>query len=87
MSDIEALKAENESLRQQVEVYRLSELESLRAQLAEAKAAAAHFRAEAERNANIGRQIHLEAEAERTRLMARIQALEQIPNARSTDAR
>lgn len=82
MGGPEHLQAENVELRQQIEAYRLSELTILREQLAEARAAAEHYRAEAERNAEIGRQIHREAEAELTHLKARLQALEQLPNAR-----
>ena len=82
MSVSEQLQAENEELRQQVEAYRQSELVALREQLAEARAQATHYHAEAERNAEIGRQIHREAEAELAHLKARLQALEQLPNAR-----
>lgn len=80
--DDDELEAENVELRKQVESYRLRELADLREQLAQAKDDAAHFRAEAERNAALGRQIHQEAEVERNRLQARIQSLEQLPNAR-----
>lgn len=82
MSDIDKLQAENEALRQQVEAYRLRELEDLRSQLAEAKAAAAHYRAEAERNAEAGRAIHREAQAEINRLRTKIEAGENLKNGR-----
>ena len=75
-------QAENAELREQLEAYRLRELSDLREQLAQARADAAHYRAEAERNANIGRQIHLEAQAEIEHLRTRVQASERIPNAR-----
>jgi hypothetical protein len=78
------LQAENEALRQQIEEHRQRELEALRQQLTEARADAAHYRAEAERNASVGRQIHLESQEELNRLRARIQALENLPNARPT---
>lgn len=71
-------------LRQQVEEYRLRELESLQTQLAEAKAKAEHYRAEAERNAQIGHQIAREAEAERARLRERISVLEQSSSVRTS---
>ena len=71
-------------LRQQVEEYRLRELESLQTQLAEAKANAEHYRAEAERNAQIGHQIAREAEAERARLRERISVLEQSSSVRTS---
>lgn len=76
MSDSTTLQAENERLREQLEAYRLRELEALREELAEAKAQAAHYRSEAERNAALGHEIAREAEAERGRLMERINALE-----------
>ena len=78
------VKAENAELRQQLEEYRLRELLALREQLAQARTDAAHYRAEAERNAELGRQIHREAEAERISLQTRIQSLEQLPNGRTT---
>jgi len=74
--------AEIEKLREQVEGYRQRELADLREQLASAKADAVHYRAEAERNATIGRQIHTESQAEIARLRARVQSLEHLPNAR-----
>ena len=69
-------------LRSQLEAYRLREIEDLRSQLAEAKAQAAHFRTEAERNVQIGHQIAREAEAERARLRERINVLEQSNSVR-----
>ena len=83
MSDTERLQAENQELRQQVEAYRQGELTTLREMLAEAKTASAHYRAEAERNAELGRQIHREAQSEIERLKTRVQALEHLPNARA----
>jgi multidrug resistance efflux pump len=82
MSELEKLRAEVSELRQQVESYRLFELEALRSQLAEARAQAQHYRSEAERNAELGRQIHREAQEEMTRLRTKIQAQEALPNAR-----
>jgi len=77
------LQAENDVLREQVEAYRHRELADLRDQLAVAKADASHYRAEAERNAGIGRQIHAESQAEIARLRDRVQTLEGMPNART----
>ena len=84
MSSEEELQAEVETLRHQVEQHRLSELSALRESLAEARADAAHFRQEAQRNADVGRQIAVEAQQELARLRERVQTLEQLPNARST---
>ena len=78
------LQAENAELRQQLEDHRLRELSDLREHLAQARVDAAHYRAEAERNVEIGRQIHREAEIERIGLQARIQSLERMPNERTT---
>ena len=50
-------ESELEQLRRQVEEYRLRELADLREQLAEQKALVAHYRSEAQRNADLGRQI------------------------------
>lgn len=80
------LQAENAELRQRNEEYRLRELSDLREQLAQARADAAHYRSEAERNAELGRQIHREAEAERASLQTRIQSMEQLPNARAAQS-
>ena len=75
-------QAEIAELRQQIEGFRQRELTQLREQLAVALADVAHYLAEAERNTALGRQIYTEGEAERSRLIARIQSLEQLPNAR-----
>ena len=71
-------------LRQQVEEFRRSELTNLKEQLASAMADVSHYRAEAQRNADLGRQIHLEAQTTISRLQERLSALEQLPNARDT---
>ena len=83
MEDSARILAENETLRQQVEAYRQGELTTLRESLAEAKNASAHYRTEAERNAELGRQIHREGQSEIERLKTRVQALEHLPNARA----
>lgn len=80
------LQAQNAELRQQLEDHRLRELSDLREQLAQARADVVHYRAEALRNADVGQQIHREAEAERTRLQTRIQSLEQLPNGRAAQS-
>jgi hypothetical protein len=75
-------QAEIAKLREQIEAFRLREVEDLRTQLTEAKAQAVHYRQEAERNVQIGHQIAREAEAERARLRERISALEQSHDTR-----
>lgn len=79
-----ANQTEIEKLRAEIEGYRQHELADLREQLVSARADAVHYRAEAERNANIGRQIYTEGQVETARLRARVQSLEQLPNARPT---
>lgn len=82
MSDQDQDQAEVLTLRQQIEDYRLHEIEDLRVQLAEAKSNTVHYRQEAERNAQLGHQIAREAEAERARLRERISVLEQSHSVR-----
>jgi len=79
----EPLEDELARLRGEVHDYRVRELESLRAQLAEAKAEAVHFRSESQRTADLGRKIYSGQQAEIDRLRTRLAALEQIPNART----
>lgn len=64
-------------LREQIEVYRQRELTDLRERLAKADEAADHYRAEAERNAALGRQIATEYQSQVTELKAKIAAYEQ----------
>lgn len=82
MSSLENLRAENEQLRNQIEDYRRRELESLRAQLQVALSDVEHFRAEAARNAEVGRQIHRECQEEIRRLRDRISVMEQASGKR-----
>lgn len=82
MDELDRLKAENLKLREEVEVSRQRELAELKEQLALAQADVVHYRSEAQRNADTGRHIHMEAQTEITRLRDRIGALERIPNAR-----
>ena len=77
------LAAENEALRLELEGLRQRELSELREQLALAKDQAAHFRAEAERNAALGRRIHSEGQAEIQRLRAAMESTP-IQNGRPT---
>ena len=82
MATPETLQAENEQLRLLVEEYRQRELGDLRQALAEARAEAAHYRAEADRNANLGRQIHTESQATIADLRSKLEATQRVPNAR-----
>lgn len=72
------MTSEVETLRAQLEEYRQRELTDLRQQLAEARASAEHYRAEAQRNADVGRQIAAESGVTIAELRAKISTLEQV---------
>lgn len=86
MDELQRLQEENETLRRQIEAHRQQELGSLMEQLSLAKADAAHYWAEAERNANIGREIHRESQAMIEQLKQRIATLERLLNVRTAGA-
>ena len=71
----ESLEQEVERLRQEVESYRQREMDELRQRLVQAQTEAAHYRAEAQRNADIGRQIAAQAESEIKTLKAQLEGL------------
>lgn len=56
------LAAENTELRRKLEEYRQRELTELRERLAKAESDVTHYRNEAARNAEVGRQIAAEAQ-------------------------
>ncbi len=87
MNDVDRLQAENEELRQQIDSHRQREVAELRQQLAEARAEVVHYRSEAFRNVEVGRQLHAEAQGEITRLKNRVQVLEGMSNARPAKSR
>lgn len=62
------LQAEVERLRAEVEAYRQQELLSLREALAAMTAERDHYKAEAYRNADLGRQIHADSQVELAKL-------------------
>ena len=82
MVDLGLLQAENEQLRLQIEEFRQREIADLRQQLAEAKAMLTYYRSEAERNANLGRQIAAEGQQAIADLRARLDVAERTSNAR-----
>ena len=84
MSDNSALQVEVQQLRQQVEEYRAREIETLQSQLAEARAAAQHYKAEAERNAQLGHQIHRESQETITKLQTKLSVLENLRGRHNT---
>lgn len=69
----ESLESEVERLRAEVESYRQRELAELRAALASARDEAAHYRAEAQRNAETGRVIAAGYQATIAELRAKIE--------------
>lgn len=83
MDDVQRLQEENRNLREEVESYRQRELASLKEALAQAKDEADHFRREAHRNADVGRKIHTEMQAEINKLRGQLEAKERLGNART----
>jgi HAMP domain-containing protein len=69
------VRSEVERLRQEVEAARLREIEVAQSELARLRAEVKHYRAEAERNAVIGRRIYVEMQGEVERLKNTIQVL------------
>lgn len=78
----EPLQAEVERLRAEVESYRQREVAELRTALAAAREDAAHYRAEAQRNADLGRQIAAEYQNKITELQTKLNAREDLSNGR-----
>jgi hypothetical protein len=76
--DAEALRAENEQLRLIIDEFRQREVADLRQQLAEARHLCAHYRAEADRNANLGRQIAAEGQQAIAELRAKLEAAQRM---------
>lgn len=77
MSD-EELRAENQQLRAEVEAYKRRELEQLKAQLADALAAAESYRQQAYQNAENVRQVNAMAEETISRLKSQLEASERM---------
>lgn len=71
----ESLEDEVVRLRAEVESHRTRELAELRAALSTAQAEVAHFRAEAQRNADLGRQIAAGYQEQLTEARARLDAM------------
>jgi hypothetical protein len=82
MDELERLRAENEKLRSTIDGMRQREMEALREQLALALKDVDHYRQEAIRNADQGRKIYIEMQAEIQKLRDRLAAKEALPNAR-----
>lgn len=84
MSDEENIKIvleENSRLRALLEQHRERELADLRQRTLEAEAKVEHYRNEAQRNADIGRQIAAEYERKIMELKAKVEAYERAATA------
>ena len=77
----ESLESEVERLRAEVESYRQRELTELRSALAAARQEADHFRAEAHRNADIGRQIAAQSQQQISELRTTLELATKIDTA------
>lgn len=77
----ESLESEVERLRAEVESYRQRELTELRSALAAARQEADHFRAEAHRNADIGRQIAAQSQQQISELRTKLDIATKIDTA------
>jgi predicted metal-dependent hydrolase len=82
----ESLVSEVERLRAEVEAHRQRELATLREALVAAREEAAHYRAEALRNAEVGRQIDREYRQQVEQLRAKLATFTNPANARPTHA-
>lgn len=80
---LDSLSEENRKLRDRIEEGRQREMTDLRQRLIESDAKVEHFRNEAQRNADIGRQVAAEYERKLTELKGKVEAYERT-NARPT---
>lgn len=90
MNDDESIKVvleENTKLRALLEQHRERELADLRQRTLEAEAKVEHYRNEAQRNADIGRQIASEYEKKIMELKAKVEAYERTATARPVPGR
>ncbi len=71
----ESVEDEVARLRAEVESYRARELADLRSALSVAQAESAHFRFEAQRNADLGRQIAADYQEQLTQARAKLDAM------------
>lgn len=76
------LQPEVERLRAEVESYRQRELADLRSALAQAREEATHYRTEAHRNAELGRQIAAKYETEIVELRGKLELATRLTSGR-----
>lgn len=75
MADDPLVNEELDRLRSELASYRQREMDDLQSALATARADANHYRSEAQRNAELGRKIALNAQAQIAQLKAEIDVL------------
>lgn len=74
----ESLEAEVERLRAEVATYRQRELAELRSALAAARQEAEHYRIEAHRNADVGRQIAAQSQQQISELRTKLELVTKL---------
>lgn len=80
---IKSILDENNRLRSLIEEQRQRELADLRQRLVEAEAKVEHYRAEAQRNADIGKQIAAQYEQKVMELKTKVEVYERTGNTRT----
>jgi hypothetical protein len=80
--DIKIILEENSKLRELLEQHRERELAELRQRTLDAEAKVEHYRNEAQRNADLGRQIAAEYERKIVELQAKVDSYERTATAR-----
>lgn len=78
MADKDSLQAENDKLRAELEGYKQRELADAKSALAAMTMERDHYRSEAIRNVDVGRQIASELQDEINRLKSQIDVKEQV---------
>ena len=77
-SNMEQLQKENKALRLEIHFVREQGLATLRERVTLAEKSSEHYKAEAQRNADLGRQIASESEKKIIELKAKITILEEV---------
>ena len=76
MNEYQDIIEENKRLQSLVEEYRQKEIDELRKRLVDAEAKAEHYQNEAQRNADVGRQIASQYETKITELRTKLEIYE-----------
>ena len=69
-------------LRNEIAAYQQRELDDLRRRAVDAETKAEHYRREAERNADVGRQIYAQSQEQIARLQAKLESATKLENGR-----